>query len=294
VNRPPDPTFTPTAPTYTPGTLNNSDLSGFSYDQLVQKLKDQGYNPADLSGGAVGASTDALVQQLLQHPESMDPQTVATLKAQAKDDLSQMQLSTEEGIKGMSYQTGNQDSNFVASERLASRQGRDQALLASNRAIDLNAAATNQADRRAAAGIGTSYTQSKIDNQFRDAAEKRAAVSLASDTSLRAAALSTDRFALEEQIKQKATELGQSADQTRLQYTLGLMSQITSRYGIDVGAQIDREKLAQAGSEFQQDLIFRLQALQQANEQFAAQYGLDALRLQHQIDQDNYNRSLGK
>lgn len=308
------PGFTPTAPSYTPGAgPNNSDLDPFSFDALLAKFRgeDPNLNMGDLGplgAGATDPETEALVRSILEHPESLSNQDVDRLKATSKDELAQMAKSDDEDLLAQSYLTGNQDSNWTASERLARRGQRDQALVQSNRAIDTQAAATRMGDRRAAAQLGQSYAESKagrnlserqqrfteaqtrISNQFKTNEDRRAAAQLAADTTLKAASLKNDRFALEESLKQKATELGQSADKIRLDYTLGLMDDITKRYGLDLGAAVDREKLSQAGREFQQDLIFRLTQLAQQDRQFGASYGLDVAKTQHTIDQDNYDR----
>lgn len=364
---PGDPGWSPTAPTYTPGAVDNSDLQGFRLDENMGRLGPGtnvtplddtyqagqvsndpldtysfgGFGPmGDLGAGRTDQQTEDLVSSILQNPESLDPRTVEMMKAKSKDELADMQRSEDDDLTAAGYRTGNADSNWLQSEKLASKGRRDNALVSSNRAIDLDAAQTNAADRRAAAGVGQSYADSKnsrnlanrgeqfteknaaegltqasvdsknkaaqfkregevtneqlrgdafdrrtkvaqqnIENQFRSTAEKQTAFKLAADTALAASSQKGDRMAFEEQIKQKATELGQSADTIRQNYVLGLLHDATTKYGIDVGASIDRAKLSQAGVEFQQDLAFRLQQLAQQDRQFGASYGLDAARL---------------
>ncbi len=340
-----------------------------------------------LGGGPVDPATEALILRQVGTPESLDARTIDTLKARNKDELADQQALEEENLRAMGGQLGIDDSPWLASERLASKRGRDLAVVKGNRDIDIEAARTNAADRRAAAELGMSYasskagrnlaerqqrfveantaeglskdsvesknaaaafkrageltneqlrqeatrlrqtgqqanaallekaaafrregelaneqlrgqafdrrtaaTQANIDNAFKSAADKRSAIALASDTTLKAAAAKGDRIALREAIKQKATELGQSADKIRLDYTLGLIDDATRRYGIDVGASIDRAKLAQAGQQFQEDLAFRIAALAQADRQFGAQYGIDLGRYQRDLDNDAWAR----
>jgi hypothetical protein len=262
--------WAPTAPGYAPGApFDNSDLSGTSMDEILSRLESDPNSEA----------TRTLVAKILANPESMDPHTVDMMKAASKDELASLANSDDENLRTLGYQTGNQDSNWLASERLARRGERDNALVSSNRAIEMEAAKTNAADRRAAAELG-----------FKSVEAHRAAVQMAADTQLRAAAIRGDRKALEETFRQKATELGQSADKLRQDFIVAQMDDLTRRYGIDVGASIDRAKLAQAGEQFQQDLIFRIMALQQADAQFGADYGLRLTQTEHAIDQDMWNR----
>lgn len=368
-----------TAPTYTPPKpIDNADLEGLSKDDILNdigptmtpaalptdyKAGEVSNDPLDpysfegfgdlgpLGAGPTEQSTEDLIMSILAHPESMDPRTVEMLKAKSKDELAEMALSDDDNLKAMGYATGNQDSNWLQSERQAARGRRDSDLVASNRTIDLKAAETNMADRTRAAQLGQGFATAKaanaradaaerlaekqaaegnhqaaaksredaarfrregelaneamrgqaadrnlkaaqqnIENQFKSAEEHRAAVQLASDVGLKSAALRQDRVALEEGFKQKAAELGQSADKIRQDYLLGVMDDLTRRFGINVGAQVDREKLSQAGREFQLDLAFRLAALKQANEQFKLNYGLEFMKLQHTVDQDHYSR----
>lgn len=307
----------PTAPTYTaPGAMDNSDLEGFGVDDIMQRLgptpQFEGFGDlGDLGGGPTDDATQDLVMQMLQHPESMDPRTVDMLKAKSKDELADMARSDDENLLAGGYANGIQDSNWLASERNARRGERDRSLVENNRNIDMNAAATNMADRRAAAAAGQSFTESKntrnlanrgqrfqeaqqkIANQFKSTEEHRAAVQLASDTSLRAAAMKNDRRGLEEGFKQKAAELGLSAEKIRTDYLLGLMDNATRTHGIDVGAAVDREKLSQAGREFQQDMIFRIMSLEQQDRQFGANYGLDLTHLQSDMDDSAFKRAFG-
>lgn len=366
-------------PRYTPGAIGMDDIPGFSYEDLLRDMGmrdigslDEDYeagtvsnDPLDaydfggfgdlgeLGAGRTDAETEALISRLLANPESLDPRTIAMLKARNKDGLAEMQLQDDEDLVEHGFLTGNADSNWLASERLAAKGRRDKALLEGDRDVDIEAARTNQEDRRAAAGLGMSYADSRsgrnradraqrlneatagegfrqdsvssrnrasvfrregetlneqlrgdafdrrqtarqgnIDNQFRSAAEKRAAVALASDQSLKAAALRGDRMALRETLAQRATELGISQDQVMSSYLLGLMDDATRRHGIDTGASIDRARIDQQSQEWKEELAYKLAALAQADRQFGASYGLDLGRYRRDLDNDSYNRYL--
>jgi hypothetical protein len=437
--------------TYQAGRVSNQPLNAYSFEGF----DDLGA----MGGGPVDPETEAAIRRELANPESLGTQQTDTLKAKNKDEIAEQQALEEENLRAMGGRLGVEESPWLASERLASKRNRDLAVVKGNRDIDIEAARTNTADRRAAAELGMSYasnkagrnlaergqrfteatagenlknlsvesqtkaaqfaregeamneslraqaaqlrqagqtananlleraarfgregemanadlrkaaadfrqrgetanadlleraatfsrqgetlneqlraeaadrrmrgqttnaglraqeatfgregelaneqlrgqafdrrnaaTQANIDNAFKSAEDKRAAVALAADTTLKAAAAKGDRIALREAIKQKATELGQSADKVRLDYTLGVIDDATRRYGIDVGASIDREKLAQAGREFQEDLAFRIAALAQADRQFGAQYGIDLGRYQRDLDNDAWAR----
>jgi hypothetical protein len=375
-----DARFAQTGPTYQPGDVSFDDLEGFDLESLrgrfganrpadVEQLPED-YEAAqlstpdlrtykagtldeigDVSGGPVGDETEAALLELLRNPSSLDDRTVSMLKAKNREDLSTTALMEDEDLQAMARRAGIDDSRWLASERLASRRDRDDAVARSNRDIDIEAALTRGADTRSAIDMGASFTdaqasrqrseaalrlqrqleqegltkdeiasemakagferegeiaqeqlrgeafdrtlrarQQNIDNLFRSREEQRAAEQLATNTALAAAAQRGDRMALREEINQEAARLGLAGDELQLQYTLGLLDDATKRYGIDVGATVDREKLAQAGREFAEDLAFRLKALAQADAQFAAEWGLDAARFEHDADIDNWDR----
>lgn len=257
---PPRPTFESMAPSYTPGEVPLDDLDGMSMDQLLARFQTP-------NSGA----TDSLMASILQNPESLDARTVGMLKARSADELAEMEAAELEDLKRFGWATGNQDSNWLASEQAMGRRERQNALVKSNRDIDLTAAQTNMEDRRKAATLGMQHGEQGRQN-----------VALAADVNLRAASVKGDRYALREQIKAKATELGIAEDEMQLRYTTELLQDITQRYGIDIGAQIDREQLAQQGREFQEELAFKLadlaEKMQFAYAQLAqedAQFGAD-------------------
>lgn len=256
---------------YTPGEITTDDIPNYSYDDLYNKVVGDG----DVSR--------PLLDSILANPESLDAHTVDSMKAKSKDELAEQQQLEEEDLRRTGNQLGIDDSPWLASERLASRRGRDTALVKSNRDIDITAATTNAADKRSAAQLGVSYDSMK-------GSQRQAAASLAADTTLRQAALTGDRMALRESVSQKAAELGISEDQVMGNWLQGLMDDATRRYGIDVGASIDHAKLNEQSFEFKSELAYKLSALAQANEQFGAGYGLDAARLQRDVDNDAYGR----
>lgn len=304
--------FTPSAPTYTPGEISMDDLEGLTYDRVMRDIGGD-YVPPELGdfgplgAGAVEDPLEASVLDLLRNPESLDPRTVETMKAKSKEEEVALWEQERDALDAFGARNNISDSNWLGSERQGARRDRDERLIRSNRDIDIRAAETNKEDRRKAISAGDAFATSKatrnqneasfrrqtaqqnIDNQFKSREDKRQAIKLASDTQLAAAIERGDRLALREQINQKAVELGQSADRIMLDYTLGLIADATDRYGIDVGAQVDREKLAQAGREFQEELAFRIWSfsaqLAQDDSQFGANWRLNAGRLQ--LDADN-------
>lgn len=274
---PPAPSWQPgQGPTYTPGDISFDDIPKFSYDDLYRQIL--GNDPTD-------AQTQQLIGSILDNPDSIDAHTLDMMKAKSKDELAEQQAQEEGDMRAYGNAAGIDDSNWLASERLASKRGRDQSVVSSNRNLELQAATTNAQDRRAAAQLGASYGAQK-------AQIRQAAATLAADTTLRQAAATNDRMALRESVKQKAAELGINADQVMSSYLLGLADNATRRYGIDVGAQIDWAKLKEQSSEFKEDLAMRLAQLNQQSDQFNLNYGLDFAKFSHTVDQDNYNRSV--
>lgn len=108
---------------------------------------------------------DAFIAQLLGHPESMDPHTVDTLKAADAEEQQQAADSADTSLKRFGFGSGLGDSNWLASERAATARSADQGIIAGRRNIDIKAAETNMADRRAAAGIGINKLQ--LDNTIK-------------------------------------------------------------------------------------------------------------------------------
>jgi len=103
-----------------------------------------------------------------------------------------MQATRDADLVDQQFQMGYEDNDpFFESERNAGRRSFDTSLVGANRDIDLAAASTNQADRRAAATLGTSYKGAE--EGFRQAAgsQNLGANSLAGDLALRRAGLLT-------------------------------------------------------------------------------------------------------
>jgi hypothetical protein len=250
-------TFTRTGPTYQPGQIDALD----------------GFDPTAGAGG-LDAQTAAAVRDLLTTPSGLDPRTVDMMKGKSREEAAALADQADEDLMRFGFASGIDDSRWLASERAANLRGRDESVIRSNRDIDITAANQQAEDRRAAIGVSQNYLALKSDNAFKTAA------------------LQGDRMALRESINQKAAELGMSADALSLEYTMGLLDDATKRYGIDIGAQIDREKLAQAGTQFQQELMFKFAQLEQLDDQFAAEYGLNLAQFGANEDQRQFDNSL--
>lgn len=266
---PNNPTVLPFTPgkyfPYQPGEIPLDDLQGFDMASMEGKL-----SPllAGLGEGQMDQATRDLVLSILQNPESLSPQMVDTLKARSADELAEMSQFDEQELKRLGFAHGIEDSNWLASERLGMREDRKRNLIESNRNIDIAAAETNMRDRLNAAQLGSDVSAQQRRLNLEEAGMRKEALALAADTGLRQAALLGDRYALREQIAAKAAEMGLSADQMQLQYTLGLMDDLTTRYGIDVGKEIDLKRLAQQSQEFKEELSFKMAELAERARQF--------------------------
>jgi hypothetical protein len=197
---------------------------------------DSGWQPGQTTGDT-DAATKKLLLDLLANPLSMGQATTDAMKAASKDTLAETQLQNDEQLKLWAAANGYDLSPWLASERMRGQRSTDQALIKSNRDIDIEAAKTNVADINKALATAGDY-------------------------------------------KSKATD----QDRVMADYVIGLISDATKRYGIDVGAQIDREKLAEMGSEFLAEMAYKYST-------FGYQYGLDATRLNHEIDLDHWTRT---
>lgn len=243
---------------YQPGEVTMDDLQGLDVDSLMRLLGD----PVRAGALSTDPATERMVQGLLDNPYTFDQQMVDTLKAKSKDELAEMGAQDQEALRNYGFDQGITDSNWLASERNAARRDTDRAIVSKNRDIDIMKAETDMADRRKAAELGMEFSDRRFSQVLQSQQERRQAVALASDTQLRAAAQRGDRMALREQINAKAAELGLDADKMQLQYTLGMMDDLTKRYGIDVGKDIDLRKLAEQGRQFNEDLVLKFAQLQ--------------------------------
>lgn len=129
------------------------------WDQAGRLTDQPAYQPT------TSPQLDAFIAQLLGHPESMDPHTVDTLKAADSEEQQQAADSADQNLKRFGWSSGIQDSNWLASERAATARSADQGIITGRRNIDIKAAETNMADRRAAAGVGINKLQ--LDNQIK-------------------------------------------------------------------------------------------------------------------------------
>jgi hypothetical protein len=258
------PAWSRMGPTYTPGEIGTEDLDQFSsMDSILGRI-----GPLPNGPGAVDNATQDLVMRILQNPESMDPRTVELMKSREADTLAEMGQFDDQELMRFAHNTGVADSNWLASERMGLREQRKRNTIQSERDIDIAAASTNMQDRRAAAELGAGVAGQQRTLALQEAGMRKEAVALAADVGLRGAALKGDRYALREQVNAKAAELGLQGDQLQLQYTLGLMNDLTDRYGIDVGADIDLKKLSQQSREFNEELAFRMEELRALQERF--------------------------
>lgn len=260
---PPQPTWKPTMFTpgqlpYQPTAIPTNDLNRFSYENVMGQLS----TPAS-------QANDALMRSLLEHPESMDPHTVEMLKAKSADELAAIGMAQDADLKRFGWSTGNQDSNWLASERAGAQRQRDMTLVGKNRDIEIEAARQNFQDRQAVAALGTAYI-----------GEQRQREALANDVGLRSSALRGDRLQFNEQMKAEAAKIGISADELLQNFVISQMEDLTKRWGIQVQGELDIARLSTQSSQFQQDLAFRLAQLQQQAELAYAGYGLDAARIQ--------------
>jgi hypothetical protein len=184
---PPNPLTT--APTYTPGDVTTDDIPKASYTDLMAQMGPD-YTPTPVSGstyqastidahdpgaydfggfgdmpsmdvGQVGQSEDDLVNSVLQHPESIDAQTLARLKAKGRQDQADLYDQEQGDLTAAGYANGISDSNWMASQKLQSRRDRDASVMKNNQDAEITAATTNAADRRSAATLGSQYVSSK-------------------------------------------------------------------------------------------------------------------------------------
>lgn len=309
-----------TSQPYVPGATPFDDLDQLpGYNALLGDMGTYNFGGfgdlPDMGPGALEDPTEALIQRLLQNPESLDARTIDMLKARNREEQAALFDQEQEDLTGLGYDMGIDDSNWLASEKLTSRRGRDAAVMQGNRNVDIEAARTNQGDRRAAASLAAGYVESKgarkraergqifterqtgEENLFRSASLKSSNAVAAANAGIAKAAAVRDRVALRESLNQEAARLGVDRDRLLTDWLTHQMDDATQRYGIDIhaalareGHSIDREKLAQAGREFKEDLAFRIQSLMQQGELGRLNLGLGYGQLQADVNRDEFDR----
>lgn len=251
---------------YKPGEIGMGDIPNFSFESLMQQM-----------GGPVDDQTAALVSSILSNPESMGAHVVDSMKARSKDELAELHGGDMDRLRELGVSYGIQDSPWLAAEEMEARGRRNNALVGSNREIDIEAARTNFGDRLNAAGAGTAYSNAK-------AGRVQSAASLA----LSRAAATGDRLALRESVNQEAARLGIAAEQVMANYISEKAADASRRWGL----QLEADKIAMMDRHFQEELAFKLEQLDMLDQQFGASHDLN-LRQQEMLEKEqNWRQSL--
>jgi hypothetical protein len=276
--------------------MTEDEMTGLGYEMGISDspwmASEQLQNRRDRDAAVIGSNRTIDIEAAKTN--AGDRRSAAALGTSYVDSKSRRKLA-ERGQMFSEQQAG--EANKQAST--ASKQAR---------AEYLTGVKSGNADRALeAAKLRTQADVANNQNLFNAAKLRQDKVLGTVDADLRRAAAATDRLSLREQAAQAAAELGISQDKVMSDWLQSLMDDATQRYGIDIAASVDREKLAQAGSEFKEDLAFRIMALDkelgykyatlgESGRQFDAGYGLDAAGLQLKADElgiNSYFRSQG-
>ena len=225
---------------YTPGDINFNDIPNYTRESLL----------GEMEGGETWGNTQSLLNDILKNPTALSDQVVDTLKAQQKNTLAEQQKQEEEDLRGFGASAGISDSNWLASQMSASRRGRDIGVAKAAQDVDIEAAKTRMGDKQAAANLGMQAGQLHSQN-----------VNQATTQSLARAASIGDRTQLRESVKQAAAQMRISQDQVMSNFIGDMQRNLLTKYGIDVGAQIDAAKLNEQSAEFKEDLMFKMKQL---------------------------------
>lgn len=252
--------WSPSAPTYTPNFIDASasDLPGF--DELYS-----------LAGGdpATDAKTDDLFNQIAANPTGLSDRDVEALKAANAEEAAAAAQASDEELQHFGANANLGDSPWLAGQRATNNWNAKQAIIGSNRNVDLSAAQTRSSNLARSASLEQGYSQFKTSRQ-------QARVNLALEGAVQKAGEQRSRTALNESLKQAATQLGLSKDQLVLGYIQGNMNYISQM----TGHQIDVSRLAEQSKEFADSLAQRIAELKQADDQFKANYGLAVQQFQ--------------
>lgn len=264
----------PGAPYYLPTFVDQTnDIPDFKsvYDKLSAP------QPGDVE-------TEALVKQILAHPESLTDQEIASLKAKNAEELAVGAQAQDEELQHFGYQSGLENSPWLAAQRAGRAWDRRSATVAGNRNIDLTAASTRQADRQKAAQLGSAYSSYRSTRQ-------QSAVNMAVESAVARAGESRNRSSMNETLKQAATSLGMSRDQLTLTYMKTNLDYLTTNKAIDNTFSVNIKQLQQQSDQFRETLLQRIAELKQQDEQFRANYGLDLQRLESLKNNDAWERA---
>lgn len=263
---------------YTPGEIGTSDIPNLSVDDWFSRAT---------ASTPVEHMADQVVMDVLNDPfGGFDQGYTDKLKAQAKDTSADTYLQEQAGIDEAAHAL-NQDatmSPWAQSEKMATRRAHDLGLAGMNTDIDVKVQDLRSAKQREAAGLGASYAGQK-------ASQRQAALTLSSDNVFRQAALTGDRMALRESVKQAAASLGVQTDALMRDYIIAKQRELTTRTGMALGYDIDTQKLDQSDRQFKEELTFRLAQLEQQAKQFDANYDLDLADLQFRQDNEAWRRA---
>lgn len=253
------------APTYQPRGYLDTELADLpNFKELYDRASAPTPHEAEL---------DALVSNILQHPESLSEQDVATLKAKAAENAAVAGQAQDEELQHFGFNAGLSDSPWLAGQRASNAWNRRNTTIQADQNVDIAAADRRGADKRSAAALGTSYAGYQ-------SGRKTAALNLALDGALAKFGEQRNRTALNASMDQAAAQSGQSKAQLIANYVLGA-----------TGQAIDVEKLNQQGSQFMQDLAFRVSQLKQQSDQFDAQMQLALQQFQHTKDNDAWTQA---
>lgn len=267
--------WSPQAAQYQPDAIdtNLDELPGF--DEIYKLLSKDDPEEAKLSG---------LVNNILEHPESLSDTDVEMLKAQNAEETALAGQAQDEELQHFGAQAGLSDSPWLAGQRSQNAWDRRQATIGSNRTVDIAAANQRQSDRLAAASLGQGFAQYRT-------AKGQQALNIAVEGALGKASEQRGRKALNESMKQAATQLGLSRDQLVLGYITNNLSFLRDNKSLDLGYDIDIKKLSEQSDEFRQTLAQRIAEMKQADDQFKANYGLAVQSFNHNVDQDYWERA---
>ncbi len=116
----------------------------------------------DPTDAGVSAQLNALMSKILGSPESLSPEVVAMMKEKGKEQTLQTHKQLMDQIGQSAASRGAYGGGNQAAQGRRAADATTSELLRGSRDIDIAAAETNMADRRAAAGLGDQYLTSGV------------------------------------------------------------------------------------------------------------------------------------
>lgn len=278
--------YTPSPPpasaTYTPGQLPTTPIPTYNPMQIQPFTPNTGVNNAQ----------NDLLMRVLESPESLSPLVVAQMKERQKEDALAYERAVGEQLAQSAASRGVLGGGAYGASQRRLAADTNKAILAGNRDIDIAAAQTNMADRlnaiaaaNAVRSQGVSDYNAALAGQTAQAAENQAGYRSTVDAVNHALEVALQQEAL----KRAGAESALNAWNAGNAAGLDASNQALQAWLGEMGIDLDREKLAEASRQFQQNYGLDLMRVLNDMVMGRANYGLNLATLGQNAQQSMFD-----